>query len=93
MYTIKSAPLLTIIVLIAGIGMLAFRMYQDIALDEPAPVAAFMNGAFPERVGAAFEVASEPRPTDRALSITPEPLGDRVFVAEQVGRIYTLYNH
>lgn len=89
MNRIKSAPLLTWLVLFGGLGLLASGIYKDIALDEPAAVSPYLNSAFPEKPGTAYEVSSEARPTDRALSITPEPLGSRVFVAEQNGRIYT----
>ncbi|MEM8489133.1 MAG: PQQ-dependent sugar dehydrogenase [Bacteroidota bacterium] len=89
MFNLKSASSFTWSFLVGVFVLLAFGVYQDIALDEPVAVSPFLNSIFPETLGSVYEVSSEQRPTDRALSITPEPGGERIFVAEQNGRIYT----
>ena len=84
-----SVRLFALSVLVGGFSLLATHQYLNTGLDEPAAVDAYLNDTFPRKVTTALEVTSEPRPTDRALAITPEPLGNRIFVAEQVGRIFT----
>lgn len=69
--------------------LIASQFYLATGLDDPEPISAYLNDTFPVKITTTLEVTTEPRPTDRALAITPEPLGERVFVAEQVGRIFT----
>ena len=89
MVKFSSAQWFTPGLLILALTFVAFHYYQNTGLDEPAAVSAYLNDVFPTKIVTDVEVASIEVPTDRALAITPEPLGDRVFVAEQVGRIYT----
>ena len=89
MLSYKPTPWFTICVLFSAFLLVAFTYMREIGLDEPAPVGTYLNDVFPTRLVASVEVASEPVPTDRALAIAHEPLGTRIFVAEQVGRIYT----
>ena len=89
MVKFKSSPWVTFSLLVSALTFVAFHYYQNTGLDEPAAVGAYLNEVFPTKLVNAVEVSSVEEPTDRALAITPEPQGTRVFVAEQVGRIYT----
>ena len=89
MLNFSSARRLTFGVLISAFSLVAFYFFRVPGLDEAAQVGPYMNNAFPAKLVSAIEVSSEPENTDRALAITTEPLGQRVFVGEQVGRIYT----
>ena len=80
---------ITPILLVCACMLVAFHFYQNTGLDEPAAVDVYLNETFPTKIITEVEVSSVEEPTDRALVITPEPQGQRVFVAEQVGRIYT----
>ena len=85
----NSMQRFTLSILISVFTLIAFYIYQNTGLDEAAPVGGYLNNVFPTKVVSAISVTNVEEPTDRALAITPEPLGQRVFVAEQVGRIYT----
>lgn len=89
MLNLNSVRLFTYSIFLGGLMLIASQFYMATGLDEPEPINAYLNDTFPAKITSAIQATTEPRPTDRALAITPEPLGERVFVAEQVGRIYT----
>ncbi len=88
--TVSRTSLLPLLCLFAFATLvLSFRAVIP-GLDAPAPIGAFLNGAFPTQLATDVDVTSTEDFINSALAITPEPLGDRVFVAEQSGRIFTL---
>ena len=90
MVKFSSSHWFTVSLFLTALSIVAFQFYMNTGLDEAAPVGAFLNDVFPTKIITDIEVASVAQEnTDRALAITPEPAGSRVFVAEQVGRIYT----
>ena len=74
---------------IATCSLLAFSVWLAPGLDTPEPVDPFLNGAFPSSLPVTLELAESEETAITALAMAAEPRGERLFVAEQSGTIYT----
>ncbi len=87
---VAKSTLLSFVCLSAVVAVLFSFKALVPGLEAPVPIGAYLNGAFPTRLATDTDVSSTDDFINSALSITPEPRGTRVFVAEQSGRIFTL---
>ena len=69
--------------------LVAFSFWFAPGLENPEPVGPFLNGAFPSSLPVSLELAESEGTAITALAMAPEPRGERFFVAEQSGTIYT----
>ena len=75
--------------LVAAASFIAFSIYMTSGLTEPEEIGPFINGAFPSALQSRIDLTIGEGTAITALAMAPEPRGDRMFVAEQSGTIYT----
>ena len=74
---------------VAACSLVAFSVWYAPGLDSPEAVGPFLNGAFPSSLPVSLELEDSEDTAITALAMAAEPRGERLFVAEQSGTIYT----
>ena len=78
--------------LIASIAtsmLVAFSVWFVPGLEDPEPVGPFLNATFPSFLPVSLDLVESEGTAITALAMAAEPRGERFFVAEQSGTIYT----